>query len=215
MQQRNENERAQIRHGEAARQLSVPAKETIFLEGDTAKNLYEVADGVAKIYKMMPDGRTLITGFAYRLSLLGIARAGLYYYNVDAVTDMTLVVHPRSEVEARLRDDPTYLQHLLDETNDELVQAQERILVLGRKTPLEKVSSFLTRIRQWQGEDRQLHLPMTRHDIADYLGLTTETVSRTFTQLRNQSVIASPNQHDVEIIDLAALTALAGDEEDT
>jgi len=208
VQQPNENKaptRTERRH-------TVPARETIFLEGDPATHLYEVTRGVAKIYKMMPDGRTLITGFAYRRSLLGLARAGLYYYNVDAITDVSLIVHTRSEVEARLKDDPNYLQHLLDETNDELAQAQERILVLGRRTPLEKVASFLLRIRQWHDEDRQLHLPMTRHDIADYLGLTTETVSRTFTQLRGKDVIRSTNQHDIEIADLAALVALAGEE---
>lgn len=189
--------------------MQVTAKETVFLEGDNAANLFEVVDGVAKIYKMLGDGRTIITGFAYPRSLLGLARADRYYYNVDAITNVTLIAHPKTEVEARLKENPTYLQHLLDETNDELAQAQERMMVLGRKTPLEKVASFLLRICQWQDEDRALHLPMTRHDIADYLGLTTETVSRTLTQLRDQHVIRSTNQHDVEIVDLEKLEALS------
>ena len=104
---------------------------------------------------------------------------------------------------------PHYLQHLFEETNDELAQAQERILLLGPEdTPVEKVTSFLRRIRRWQHEDRHIHVPMTRHDIADYLGLTTETVSRTFTQLRDQNVIRSVNQHDIELLDVDATEAV-------
>jgi len=192
-----------------ARPIQVPAKETIFLEGDAAHHLYEVVSGVGKIYKMMPDGRVIITGFAYPGALLGIARAGIYFYNVDAVTDMSLNAYSKAATEARLREDPAFLQHLFEDTNDELAQAQERILLLGQKTPVEKVSSFLRRVRVWQREDQQVHLPMTRHDIADYLGLTTETVSRTFTQLRDQNVIRSMNQHDVEILDLPQLARLS------
>lgn len=195
--------------GTPARRLQVPAKETLFLEGDKALNLFQVVSGVGKIYKMMPDGRSIIAGFAYGGSLLGIARASHYFYNVDAVTDMILDAYPKALIEERMHHDPDYLQHLFEETNDELAQAQERILLLGQKTPVEKVTSFLRRIRRWQNEDRQIHVPMTRHDIADYLGLTTETVSRTFTQLRDQEIIRSVNQHDIEILDIAQLKRLS------
>ncbi len=214
MRENNNNMASPDRKAPGERRIRVPAKETIFLEGEPAANLFEVVEGVVKIYKMMADGRTIITGFAYKRSLLGLARSGNYYYSVDAVTDSTLVVHGKAEVEARLRADPGYLQYLLDETNDELVQAQDRILLLGRRAPVEKVALFLLRLRQWQSEDRKLHLPMTRHDIADYLGLTTETVSRTFTQLRDKGVLKSLNQHDVEILDLALLRHL-GEGEDS
>jgi len=192
-----------------AHRVQVPAKETLFLEGDTAQSLFQVVSGVGKIYKMMPDGRAIITGFAYAEAMLGIARAGHYFYNVDAVTDLALDSYSRAVVEARLHEDPHYLQHMFEETNDELAQAQERILLLGQKTPIEKVTSFLRRIRRWQHEDRHIHVPMTRHDIADYLGLTTETVSRTFTQLRDQNVIRSINQHDIELLDVNQLKRLS------
>jgi len=193
----------------SARQIRVPAKETLFLEGDDALSLFQVISGVGKIYKMMPDGRAIIAGFAYAGGILGIARAGKYFYNVDAVTDMALDAYSKSVIEARLLEDPDYLQHLFEETNDELAQAQERILTLGQKSPVEKVTSFIRRIRRWQSEDRQVHVPMTRHDIADYLGLTTETVSRTFTQLREQQIIRSINQHDIEILDVEKLKRLS------
>lgn len=193
----------------AARPIRVPAKETLFLEGDNALSLFQVISGVGKIYKMMPDGRAIISGFAYAGGILGIARAGKYFYNVDAVTDMALDAYSKSVIEARLQEDPDYLQHLFEETNDELAQAQERILTLGQKSPVEKVTSFIRRIRRWQSEDRQVHVPMTRHDIADYLGLTTETVSRTFTQLREQQIIRSINQHDIEILDVEKLKRLS------
>lgn len=195
--------------GYPARRIQVPAKETLFMEGDEALNLFQVVSGVGKIYKMMPDGRAIITGFVYGGSLLGISRTGRYFYNVDAVTDMTLDAYPKAHIEARLHEDPDYLQHLFEEVNDELAQAQERILLLGQKTPVEKVTSFLRRMRRWQDEDRLIHVPMTRHDIADFLGLTTETVSRTFTQLRDQGIIRSVNQHDIEILDIPQLKRLS------
>ena len=195
--------------GSRPRVHQVAAKETLFLEGDRALNLYEIVSGVGKIYKMMPDGRSIITGFAYPGSLLGIARAGFYFYNVDAVTDLTLNAYSKVATEARLRQEPEYLRHLFEETNDELAQAQERIVLLGQQTPVEEVAAFLQRVRVWQREDRQIHLPMTRHDIADYLGLTTETVSRTLTQFRDQNIVRSINQHDIEILDLPKLSGLS------
>ena len=195
--------------GWRARVLQVSAKETLFLEGDSARLLYEVVSGVGKIYKMLPDGRSIITGFAYPGSLLGLGRAGFYFYNVDAVTDLNLNAYSKVAIEARLREEPDYLRHLFEETNDELAQAQERIVLLGQQTPVEKVAAFLQRVRVWQREDRQVHLPMTRHDIADYLGLTTETVSRTLTQFRDQNIVRSINQHDIEILDLPKLTGLS------
>jgi CRP/FNR family transcriptional regulator len=129
--------------------------------------------------------------------------------NLVAVIDIVLDAYSKSIIEAHLLKEPNYLQHRFEETNNELAQAQERILTLSQRSPVEKVTSFIRRIRRWQSEGRQVHVPITRHDIADYLGFTTETVSRTFMQLCDQQVVRSINQHDIEILDVEKLKRLS------
>jgi CRP/FNR family transcriptional regulator len=97
--------------------------------------------------------------------------------------------------------------------NDELIVAQEQMLLLGRKTPSEKLASFLVRLsrnnQKWQRPASPIHLSMTREDISDYLGLTIETVSRTFTKLKNQGIIALPERNHVTLVDMEKLEVLA------
>jgi len=181
----------------------------ILREGEPAEVLYNVVAGALKLYKLLPDGRRQITGFLFPGDFLGIALNDIYVYTAEALTPLRLCRFPRRRLEALLLELPALEHRLLGEVASELVAAQEQMLLLGRKTARERTASFLLMLarraeRRGQPGSR-LSLPMSRVDIADYLGLTTETVSRTITQLRRMGVIGAPGRNDIEILDRTAL----------
>lgn len=192
---------------------NVEAGQIIIHEGDPAENLFNVVAGAVKLYKLLPDGRRQITGFLFPGDFLGIAFNETYVYTAEALTPVRLCRFPRRRLEALLRDLPDLEHELLDEAATELVAAQDQMLLLGRKTARERVASFLLmlarRAERHGRQSRRLDLPMGRADIADYLGLTTETVSRTITQLRQSSTIAAANRGEIEILDRTALEGLS------
>ena len=187
--------------------------QTLFQEGDPASEVFNLLEGTVKLYKSLPDGRTQITGFLSAGDFMGLASDGHYAYSAEAVTKVKVCRFQRRDLLALLRDFPTMVERLLTMTSDELAIAQEQMLLLGRKTAQEKVMSFLlalSRRAQRRGRDgRTLSLPMSRADIADYLGLTIETVSRTMTKLRQRGVIRLPRPQDVVLSANADLDALA------
>ena len=165
------------------------ARQTVFYEGDPGRYVYEVIAGVLKLCKLLPDGRQQITGFLYPGQLFGLVLHGDYIYTAEAVTDVKLGRFPISQLDRMADEVPGLGRSLLALTTHELVTAQEQMLLLGRKSSAEKVASFLQRLseaNEERGDDPLLlHIPMVRSDIADYLGLTTETVSRTITKLKD------------------------------
>jgi CRP/FNR family transcriptional regulator len=198
------------------------AGETLFIEGDDADNLYTITDGCVKLYKMMIDGRRQITGFLYRSDFLGLAMRDSYAYSVEAVSACDLCRFPRGKLERLLDEFPRMERRLLSIASNELASAQDQMLLLGRKTAEEKVASFLWLLRhraqvkigmKVEMDADRIDLPMTRTDIADFLGLTIETVSRSFSALKKRGVIAFDNPHRIEIADPAGLMELAGIDE--
>jgi CRP/FNR family transcriptional regulator len=188
--------------------------EVLFAEGDEADAIYEVVRGTVRLCKLLPDGRRLITGFLSAGHLLGLAMEGECAYTAEAVTDVALCRYKRAAF-ARLIDEvPGLAKHLLAVASDELRAAQERMLLLGRKSATEKVASFLVLMAGEQGgEDaEEMAVPMTRSDIADYLGLTREAVCRTLTKLKQDGVIALPTVARIEIRDRDHLEDLAAGE---
>lgn len=185
----------------------------IIHEGDPAENLFNVVSGAVKLYKLLPDGRRQITGFLFPGDFLGIALNETYVYTAEALTSVRLCRFPRRRLEALLRDIPDLEHEMLDEVATELVAAQDQMLLLGRKTARERVASFLmmlTRRAESRGRPvNPLELPMSRADIADYLGLTTETVSRTITLLRQSKAIDTAARGELQILDRAALEDLS------
>jgi CRP/FNR family transcriptional regulator len=174
-------------------------KQTIFYEEDPAEHVYELIEGVLKLYKLMPDGRRQITGFAYPGDYIGLSWHGCYVYTTEAITPAKLTRYPRTKFERLADEIPAIGARLLSLANTELVSAQTKILWLGRKTATEKVTSFLlwlSDLNQERGKDPEwLDLPMQRGDIADYLGLTKETVSRTFSHLQRIGAIKQVGSH--------------------
>ncbi len=198
------------------------AGETLFIEGDPADSLYIITDGCVKLYKMMLDGRRQITGFLNRSDFLGLALRDTYSYSAEAVAPSTLCRFPKERLERLLDDFPRMERRLLGIASNELASAQDQMLLLGRKTAEEKVASFLWLLRRRaeikvkmavEMDPDLIELPMTRTDIADYLGLTIETVSRSFSALKKRRVVAFDNPHRIEIVDTDELMELAGMDE--
>lgn len=183
----------------------------LFAEGDDADSVFEVVSGTLRLYKVLLDGRRQIIGFVSGGQLLGIAPQRQYLCSAEAVTPMTVRRYQRPAFERRIEEEPGLARRILAELSNELCMAQDQMLLLGRKSAAEKVASFLLSLAADDaGEIRgHVELPMGRGDIADYLGLTVETVSRTFTRLRNDGLIALPSAHSVEILDAEQLEDLA------
>jgi len=186
----------------------------LFFEADSATHLFVITNGCVKLYKLLADGRRQITGFLFPSDFLGIALRDRYAYSAEAVTASTLCRFRRDRLEALLKEFPSLERRLLGIASNELAAAQDQMLLLGRKTAEEKLGSFLhalSRRAALRGlAPNRLDLPMTRADIADYLGLTVETVSRCFTRLRNRELVGFDKPQAMRINNAAALAALSG-----
>jgi CRP/FNR family transcriptional regulator len=186
---------------------------TLFSEGDEAENVYEVVQGTLRLYKLLSDGRRQITGFLSAGHLLGLAHEDCYLYTAEAITEVTLCRYPRARFVRMVDEVPGFARRLLTVTSNELCAAQDQMLLLGRKSAAEKLASFILMMAGSRGNDRsEITVPMTRTDIADYLGLTVETVSRTLTKLRQDDIIALPSVCCIELRDRDQLEDLAAGE---
>ena len=181
----------------------VTAGDVIFDEGEAADNVVTITSGTAKVFKVLPDGRRQITGFLFPGDFAGLALEGAYVYSAEAVTEVNLCRFPRRQLRGLLDRFPKMEHHLLRMTVNELTSAQDQMMLLGRKTASEKIASFLLMLCDRAGREDtwEVAIPMTRMDIADYLGLTTETVSRTFTQLRKSGCIKLVDTSTVQFLD--------------
>lgn len=193
--------------------VRVEAGHTIFAEGDTADALYNVTSGTVKLYKLLPDGRRQITGFLVTGDFLGLAVNESYAYTAETVTSCSVCRFPRRKIDALMEEFPKMQRRLFSMASNELAAAQDQMLLLGRKTAKEKICSFLLMLSQRAArrghKENPVYVPMSRADIADYLGLTTETVSRTFTQLKTGGAISLLEGNKIMITDMDALYDMA------
>lgn len=190
--------------------------EIVFAEGDETNSVYEIVRGMVRLVKLLPDGRRQITGFLCAGRLLGLAPEGAHVYTGEAVTEVTLYRYGRAAFDRLVDEVPGFAKRLLTVTSQELHVAQNQMLLLGRKIATEKVASFLLLVAEEQdGDGIEVDLPMTRSDIADYLGLTIETVSRTLTKLKQVGLIALPASNRLKIRDRNQLEKLAAGDGDT
>ena len=191
----------------------IEAHQTIFSEGDPATSVFNVTSGTVKLYKLLADGRRQITGFLFGGDFLGVSVNDRYAYTAETVSVTTICRFPRRKLDGLMEEFPKLQRRLLGLASTELAAAQDQMLLLGRKTAREKIASFLIMLSQRASRrgqrDNPVSLPMGRADIADYLGLTTETVSRTFTQLKSSGVIMLRENNRVELGDLTAIHEIA------
>jgi CRP/FNR family transcriptional regulator len=194
--------------------VEVSAGQCFIDEGEPARAFFNITAGTAKLFKLLPDGRRQITGFVSTGHFLGLAVSDTYAFSAEAIEPVRFCRFQRSRLRSLLDDFPLMEKRLLEVAANELVAAQEQMLLLGRKTARERLASFLLlQSRQGTpcGQPRmRFIMPMTRGDIADYLGLTIETVSRTLTRLRADGMIDFASQSEVLITSRAALEHLAG-----
>lgn len=208
------------RLGEIATQMTVARSACFIAQGEPARHFFNVTRGTAKLYKSLEDGRRQITGFLREGDFVGLAAEGEYGFSAEALEDLGLCRFDRARFASTLPDLPALERRLLDIACHELILAQDQMLVLGRKSATERLASFLL---AWAARgQRACHghvdaaaparvaLPMTRTDIADYLGLTTETVSRALSALRRDGLIeAAAGGHEVTLLDRRRLARLA------
>jgi CRP-like cAMP-binding protein len=193
--------------------LQFKRNETIFSEGDESHHVYRVARGATRSCRILMDGRRQIAGFGLPGDFLGLEWQPLHSQTAEAVSDVTLISYPRSQIE-RLGDVHPALRHeIMQLLVDGLSDSQARLVMLGRQTAIERLAWFLVRKRdRLAGRDGVLDLPMSRLDIADYLGLTIETVSRTLSKLKAEGLIALPMPTRLEIRDRDRLEDMAAGE---
>lgn len=176
-----------------AKEMNFEPRQIIFIEGDPAAFVFSLTRGMVGVSKALPDGRRQITGFLYPGDFLGISLHNAHVYSAEALTGVTLRRFPRSKLRTLFDEFPTLEIHLLSLTANELAAAQDQMLLLGRKSAQERVASFLLMLARRANvpydPGRSLELPMSRLDIADYLGLSAETVSRTFSTFRARGLI--------------------------
>jgi CRP/FNR family transcriptional regulator len=201
------------RLGEASTTHTAAPGTNFITEGESASAFFNITGGTARLYKLMHDGRRQITGFAGVGHFLGLAVSDAYAFSAEAIDPVQYCRFSRTKLRVLLDDFPTMEKRLLQLASSELVAAQEQMLLLGRKTARERVASFLlaqSRLGVLCPVPRtHFALPMTRGDIADYVGLTIETVSRTLTKLRSDGLLEIPNQTDIVIRNRAKLERIA------
>lgn len=190
---------------------------TFIEEGAPASDLFNLTSGTVKVFKLLADGRCQITGFMMAGDFLGLSRGGTYAYSATAITPVTCCRFQRPQLRGLFNELPKIERQMLGLAMNELMAAQDQMVLLGRKTARERIASFLLtlsdRAVRRGRPGNPIELPMTRGDIADYLGLTTETVSRTFTQLKTEGVILLKGNHGVEVLDLDTLVDVAGQDD--
>ena len=189
------------------------AHEHIFHEGDDASRFYEVLEGMVCVYKIMADGRRLVLSFCLPGDLIGLGDGDAFSFSAEAMTGCRVLRIPLSAMEHEMDRRPELGRKLLRSVRIELSAARAQLLNLARKSAMEKIATFLIELFERgatrAGAPNMLRLPMNRADIADYLGLTIETVSRTFTKLRKMGTIDLPQSSMVVLRDIEQLKSLS------
>ena len=195
-----------------ARHVAFEKRQTLFAQGELSDAVYNITSGSVRVFKLLPDGRRQIIGFALPGDFLGLALSERNAFCADALTATAACQFSRAAFSGLLDAKPHLLRRLHDMASHELSLAQEQMVILGRRTAEEKVVAFLLGLRQrWSridGSTVHVPLPMGRQDIGDFLGLTVETVSRMMTKLeREKAIVIVPD--GVRLLDLPRLTAMA------
>jgi CRP/FNR family transcriptional regulator, anaerobic regulatory protein len=193
---------------------TLPAETALFWEGDKAEQVFELLEGVMRTHRIMSDGRRAIMGFIHPGDVLGVSFQDRHLVTAEAVTQVKVRRFGRGRFFTMINESPALRPQLFAILCDEMSAAQDHALLLGRKTAEERVISFLLCVRRKYARGEEIELPMSRQDIADYLGLTIETVSRTMTSLTRRGLIAPGARHTVSLCKLSALRELAGGDDD-
>ncbi len=190
------------------------AGQHVFRAGDAQLDLYKVESGTVRLYKNLADGRRQVIGFLFAGDLIGLELQAQHLCSAQAIGSASLQSVPVATVRALACEEPGVLFELYANLSNETTAAQDLALTIGRADPEERLARFLvalSRRNERQGRDSStLDLPMPRTDIADHLGLTIETVSRTLGKLVKQRLIKVSRRRSVQLLDMNGLERLMG-----
>ncbi|HEY9453663.1 MAG TPA: helix-turn-helix domain-containing protein [Bradyrhizobium sp.] len=175
--------------GVIATEYSYRKDEEIYGEGEPTEYVYQVIRGAVRTYKLLNDGRRQIGAFLLPGDVFGLDSGPAHRLTAEAIVDTTVRLVKRHNLEAAAGTNVKVAHNLWTMTASELRHAEDHMLLLGRKTAMEKVATFLLEMDRRLAKAGMMALPMCRRDIGDYLGLTLETVSRTLSQLSDQGVL--------------------------
>ncbi|MEE7504797.1 helix-turn-helix domain-containing protein [Methylobacterium mesophilicum] len=168
---------------------SYAREEEIYGEGEAAEFVYKVLGGAVRTHKVLSDGRRQITGFHLPGDLFGLGQGETNRHTAEALTGTRVLIFKRRQVERAATDRAEVACQLWNMATSDLRHAQDLTLLLGRRSAQERVAAFLLEVDDRLGSAGTFMLPMTRRDIADYLGLTIETISRTLSQLEEDGAL--------------------------
>ncbi len=192
--------------------ITVKRGEEIFAEGDSAESCYRLIEGSTRLVKLMVDGRRQVCEFLKAGDLLGFETDDEYYFSAEAVSDCTLMRYSRRAVETLLVEDKLFARHVRKVTARGLQDAYQRMVLLCHKSAQERIAWFLLDMADRAGiENGYIHLPMTRTDIANYLGMAIETVSRVLGQLKQNGAIIQKSLNRIQLVDRDALELVRGE----
>ncbi len=176
-----------------AHQVSFAAKESLFLESDKARDVFNITSGVVRLYRLFRDGRRQVIGFSFPGDFLGVQLSTDHGFSADAVSDVSVCRFAKRDFEALLARKPLLMEALHGRAATIMRLMQDQVVSLGRRSAEERMAWFITQLRERTalgGAEGSVSIPMSRQDIADYLGLTIETVSRTLSALAKRGVIS-------------------------
>jgi CRP-like cAMP-binding protein len=206
---------AALRQGPAAqtgsgKELRLLRGQTLFFDQDLARNFFEIVSGTVRCCRLIQDGRRQIHRFAGAGELLGLSGEESYGYSAEAVSAIVVRRHALAGLDDAMARDGVLRQRVLRALRDELAATRTQMMLLGRMSATEKLASFLlARAGRSAAAGTCFELPMTRADIADYLGLTIETVSRKLSELHLLGVIRLEASTRVRITDFDQIEAIA------
>jgi len=172
----------------------------VFGEGEPAEYVYQVVEGAVRSYKLLSDGRRQIGAFHLAGDMFGLENSGIHRFTAEAIVDTAVRLVKRVSLAQVAENDATIARDLLNMTASNLRHAEDHMLLLGRKTSLERVAAFLLEMDHRLTAAGVMALPMCRRDIADYLGLTLETVSRALSILHHKGLLGFLGQSQRQIV---------------
>jgi CRP/FNR family transcriptional regulator, anaerobic regulatory protein len=189
------------------------SKEHIFCEGDPRTQVYQIKEGVVTVYQILNDGRRQIVDFAYPGDYLGLGTTSEHVFSAETTTPVKVACLGAKALDTAARGDPSLALQLYRAVSLELSAARKLLVAIGQRSAIERIATFLLMLHDRRmtedGGIDLLHLPMRRADIGDFLGLTIETVSRSFTKLKVLGIIEVVHNSEIRIADLHRLIELS------
>lgn len=182
----------------------------IFGQGEPADYVSQVIEGAVRTHKLLSDGRRQIGAFHLPGDIFGLENGDFHRFTAEAIVDTTVRLVKRQGLEREAKNDPAMVRSLLNMTTDNLRHVENHLLLLGRQTASEKVAAFLLEMNGRMKPTGAMALPMNRRDIADYLGLTLETVSRALSAFQRKGYLRflNPSQRQIVVLNAEGLAEL-------